>query len=75
MNSGNCRLAIILLLNNQDDWNAPETWLCNRVPKANDTVLIKPIRTIEVSKAIKRIKTLILRGNIKLQTNALPQYP
>lgn len=57
------------------DWNAPETWLCNRVPKANDTVLIKPIHTIEVSKAIKRIKTLILRGNIKLQTNALHQYP
>lgn len=57
------------------DWNAPETWLCNRLPNANDTVLIKPTHTIEVSEGIKRLKKLILRGNIKLQTNALLQCP
>ena len=56
-------------------WNAPETWLCNRVPNANDTVLIKPTHAIEVSKGIRRIKKLILRGNINLQTNALFQFP
>ena len=57
------------------DWNAPETWLCNRMPNANDTVLIKPTHTIEIGQGIKRMKKLILRGNINLQTNALLQYP
>ena len=57
------------------NWNAPETWLCNRVPNANDTVLIKPTHTIEVSKGIKGLRKLILRGNINLKTNALLQSP
>ena len=57
------------------DWNASETWLCNHLPNANDTVLIKPSHTIEVSKAIKRIKTLILRGKLNLQTNTVIEYP
>lgn len=57
------------------DWNAPETWLCNRVPNTNDTVLIKPTHSIGVSDGIKRLKKLILRGNINLQINALLQYP
>ena len=57
------------------NWNALETWLCNRVPNANDTVLIKPTHTIEVSKGIKGLRKLILRGNINLKTNALLQSP
>jgi ELWxxDGT repeat protein len=50
------------------NWDDSSTWSCNTVPKLYDTVLIKPSHIIDVNSGEKKIKKLILRGQLNIQS-------
>lgn len=50
------------------NWDDPNTWNCNNVPTQNNTVLIKPNHLINVNSGEKKVKKLILRGDLNVQS-------
>lgn len=50
------------------NWDDSSTWTCNTVPTLYDTVLIKPSHIIDVNSGEKKIKKLILRGQLNIQS-------
>lgn len=50
------------------NWDDSNTWSCNMVPTIYNTVLINPNHVIDVDSGEKKVKKLILRGNINVQS-------
>jgi trimeric autotransporter adhesin len=50
------------------NWDDSSTWTCNTVPTLYDTVLIKPSHIIDVNSGEKKIKKLILRGQLNIRS-------
>ncbi len=50
------------------NWDDSSTWTCNTVPTLFDTVLIKQNHVINVNSSEKKIKKLILRGQVNIHS-------
>lgn len=53
------------------DWDNPTSWMCNRTPTSNDTVIIKSGHVIDAQSGTKQAKKIILRGNLSVNTSTV----
>lgn len=53
------------------DWDNPTSWMCNRTPTSNDTVIIKSGHVIDAQSGIKQAKKIILRGSLSANTSTI----